>query len=90
MLSNQIRESLEDLCYLNKSIGKEIILKNNDFRFLHSFFDYDELYLYKDNLCGSIIGSDSVGIPVVITTFEIPIFSGKQISDDISRFVNRS
>lgn len=90
MLSQKASNSvLSSLVEINSISSKEVILVENDFRFSSNIYDYHDLYVDKNNLCGIyniVAGSSIYGI----TTFEIPIYQDKKISKQLIRFLNRS
>lgn len=90
MLSPKVNISLlTDLIEINSISSREVILVENDFRFSTIMYDYHDLYIDSNNLCGIyniIAGSNIYGI----TTFEIPIYQDKKISKPLIRFLNRN
>jgi len=90
LLSPKVNVSqLQNLIEVNNVSSREVILVENDFRFSSIMYDYHELYIDNNNLCGMyniIVGSDIYAI----TTFEIPIYQDKKISKPLIRFINRN
>lgn len=62
---------------------------DDDFRLAQPIYDYHDLYINNNCLCGLYnvaAGNNFYGV----TTFEIPIFKNKKLSPELVRFLNRS